>query len=291
MVSVSLPDDLQHRYAQINGIRMHYVEAGSGPTVVLLHGFPENWYSWRHQIAALAPRYRVVAPDLRGYNETENAGPYDTDTLQQDVLALLDHLGEDQVHLVAHDWGAAIAWLIGMNHGERLRTLTICNVPHPALFQAGLRRPRQLLRSSYIFFFQIPWLPEKLLAAQGYHGLARGIIRDCQPGTFSRDDVKAFLESWRRQGLGGGINWYRALVRHRRPLADRVPLVGVPTLLIWGENDRALGKDLTYGTETYVRDLEIQYLPNASHWVQQDAPARVNEVLLRHLDKPGGPPP
>ena len=290
MAADALPANLRHSFAEVNGIRMHYVEAGTGPTVVFLHGFPESWYSWRHQIAALAPHYHVVAPDLRGYNETENAGPYDTDTLQQDVLALFDHLGQEQVHLVAHDWGAAIAWLIGINHPERLKTLTICNVPHPALFQGGLRSPRQLLRSWYIFFFQIPWLPEHLVAADNYRRVARGIIRDCKPGTFTRQDVKTFLAGWRRQGLGGGINWYRALMRSRQPLPDPVPLVPVPTLLVWGENDRALGKELTFGTEDYVRDLEIQYIPDTSHWVQQEEPARVNELLLRHLEKSGGSP-
>jgi len=288
MTAIALPDDLRHRYAEVNGIRMHYVEAGSGATVVLLHGFPEFWYSWRHQIAALAPHYRVVAPDLRGYNETQGFGPYDTDTLQQDVLSLFDHLGEDQVHLVAHDWGAALAWLIAINHPGRLKTLTICNVPHPSLFQRGLRRPRQLLRSWYIFFFQIPWLPERLVAAGNYHRLARGIMRDCRPGTFTREDIQAYLQAWRRQGLGGGINWYRALLRSRKPLPDPVPQIPVPTLLVWGENDRALGKELTFGTEQYVRDLEIEYLPGTSHWVQQEEPARINELLLRHLTKTRG---
>jgi pimeloyl-ACP methyl ester carboxylesterase len=288
MTTVQLPANLQHHYADVNGIRMHYVEAGQGETVLFLHGFPEFWYSWRHQLAALAPHYRVVAPDLRGYNETENTGPYDTGTLQEDVLALIQHLGEERVHVVAHDWGAAIAWLLAMNHQEVVKTLAICNVPHPALFQAGIRKPRQLLRSWYVLFFQLPWLPERMVAGDSYRRLARGIIRDCRPGTFDREDIKAFLASWRRQGLSGGINWYRAAVRNRQPLPDPVPVIQAPTILIWGENDRALGKELTYGTEQYVNDLEVQYLPGTSHWVQQEEPGRVNELLLRHLGKASG---
>ena len=283
MPPVTLPSDLDHHYPTVNGIRMHYVSAGTGDTVLLLHGFPEFWYSWRHQIAALAPHYRVIAPDLRGYNETENTGPYNTGTLQQDVLSLIEHVGAERVHLVGHDWGAAIAWLLGMNHPEALRTLSICNVPHPALFMKGIRNPRQLLRSWYIGAFQVPLLPERAIAIRNYHILARTLIRDCRPGTFTRDDIKMFLQAWRRQGLGGGINWYRALLRSPQRLPDPVPIIETPTLFIWGEQDIALRKELTYGTEDYVRDLRMEYLPEASHWVQQEEPERVNALLLEHL--------
>lgn len=286
MPPVTLPDDLKHEYADINGIRMHYVEAGQGDDIILfLHGFPESWYSWRHQIAHFADRYRVVAPDQRGYNETEAVGPYDTTTLQADVLELIQHLGVERVHLVAHDWGALIAWLLAINHPEALKSLTICNVPHPAVFAKEIRRnPRQMLRSWYVLFFQIPWLPEKALAAQGYHRLARMIIRDTRPGTFTRDDVKQMLESWRRQGLGGGINWYRAAFRGRgMRLPDPVPLIMTPTIMIWGEDDIALGKELTYGTDEYVHDLAVHYLPNTSHWVQQEEPEAVNRFIEEHL--------
>lgn len=282
---------LTHRFAQVNGIRMHYVECGTGEPVLFLHGFPECWYSWRHQIGAIAGEYRVIAPDLRGYNETENAGPYDTDTLQADVLGLIAAIGEDSVHLVAHDWGGAIAWLLAMEHPEAVRTLTVCNLPHPALFEQGVRRPKQLARSWYMLFFQLPWLPEQVLAGRGYQHLARMLIRDCAPGTFTRDDIRFYLDSWREHGLGGGINWYRALFRHPRRLASPPPLVEAPTLLIWGENDRALGKELTFGTDEYVQDLRIEYLPGVSHWVQQEAPAQVNRLLSEHIgahsDGPG----
>ncbi len=279
---------LQHRYADINGIRMHYAEAGTGEPVVFLHGFPEFWYSWRHQLAALAPNYRVIAPDQRGYNETEARAPYDTGTLQQDVLDLIAHIGEERVHLVAHDWGGAIAWLLAIEHPEVLRSLTVCNLPHPALFQKGVRRPRQILRSWYIAFFQLPWLPERALAMDNYRRLAKGIIDQCRPGTFTRDDIKAFLAAWRRQGLHGGVEWYRAAVRHPRPLPEPVPLIQVPTLLIWGERDSALGKELTHGTDEYVRDLRIEYLPEASHWVQQEEPERVNALILEHVRRASG---
>lgn len=289
MPPATLPPDLEHRYAEINGVRMHFVVAGKGETVLMLHGFPELWYSWRHQIAALADRYRVVVPDQRGYNETERRGPYDTDTLQADALALLEHLGEQKAHVVGHDWGGAIAWLLAIEHPEAVRSLAVCNLPHPALVQKALRRnPRQWLRSWYILFFQLPWLPERALAWRDYHQLARMLINDCRPGTFTREDVKTFLAAWRRQGLGGGINWYRAAVRHPRRLPKPVPPVLAPTVLIWGEDDVALGKELTYGTEEYVPDLAVHYLPNVSHWVQQEAPERVNEILREHLARVSG---
>lgn len=276
--------EFRHSYHDINGIRMHIAEAGEGgEPVVFLHGFPESWYSWRHQMRALAPEFHAIVPDQRGYNETENRPPYDTLTLQQDVLSLLDAFGHQKVHLVAHDWGAIVAWLLAMHHGDRLQTLTICNVPHPAVAEKRLRDPRQLMRSWYIFFFQLPWVPEKLVAAKDYHWLARGLIRDTKPGTFTRQDIKEFLAGWRRQGLAGGINWYRALIRHRQPLPDPVPVIETPTLFIWGENDRALRKELTHGTGEYVRNLQMEYLPGVSHWVQQEAPDEVNRLLLAHL--------
>ncbi len=278
---------LQHQYAEINGIRMHYVESGEGETVLFVHGFPENWYSWRHQLDAFAGGYRVVAPDMRGYNETENQGPFDTTTLQNDLLALMDHLGLERVHLVGHDWGAGIAWLFAMNHGDRLHSLTICNVPHPAIAQEMLKRPRQLLRSWYMLFFQLPWLPERALAAKDYQSLARGLIRDCRPGTFTREDITFYLESWRAHGLGGGISWYRALLRKPQRLGDPVPIITTPTLLIWAENDRFLGEELLENTDAYVANLDVHTLPGISHWVQQEAAGEVNRLLAAHLSAHG----
>lgn len=270
---------------------MHYVEAGAGAeTVVLLHGFPEFWYAWRHQIAALAPHYRVVAPDLRGCNETQGREPYDVVTLQNDVLGLLKSLGAEPVHLVGHDWGGGLAWLLAMNHPDSLRSLTICNAPHPEIFRRGIRKPRQLARSWYWLFFQIPWLPERVLALKSYHVLARTLIRDCRPETFFRDDVKAYLAAWRRQGLGGGINWYRALMRNRTILPKSMPKITTPTLLIWGERDVALGRELSEGTEAFATNLRVERLPGIGHWVQQDAPEAVNALLIDHFASTGGQP-
>ena len=280
--------ELEHRYAQVNGIRMHYVEAGEGEPVVLLHGFPEFWYSWRKQLPALAPGYRMVAPDLRGYHETEARPPYDTETLQQDVLGLIEALGEKSAHIVGHDWGGAIAWQLAMNHPESVRSLAILNIPHPALSIKGLRSFKQLRRSWYMFFFQLPWLPEQYVARNRYRQLARAIFRGIPPSEERSKDLAFYRESWETHGLSGGINWYRALFRNPRRLADPVPIVTAPTTMIWGEEDVALGKELTIGTERYVRDLDLHYLPGVGHFVQGEAPDRVNELLLAHLARVTG---
>ncbi|MXW26337.1 MAG: alpha/beta hydrolase [Dehalococcoidia bacterium] len=278
----------EHRYAPVNGIRMHYVEAGEGEPVVLLHGFPEFWYSWRKQLPALAPHYRVVAPDLRGYHETEARPPYDTGTLQGDVLGLIEALGEEGAHIVGHDWGGAIAWQLAMNHPESVRSLAILNIPHPALFVKGLRSFEQLRRSWYMFFFQLPWLPEQYVARNRYRQLAQAIFRGIPPGEERSKDVAFYRESWETHGLSGGINWYRALFRSPRRLPDPVPTVTAPTTMIWGEEDVALGKELTVGTERYVRHLDLHYLPGVGHFVQQEAAEQVNELLLAHLARAAG---
>ena len=203
--------DLEHNYATINGIRVHYVEAGSGELVILLHGFPDCWYSWRHQIKALSTQYHVVAPDLRGYNETDNTGPFDIETLREDVIQLINHLGSKQAHIIGHDWGGAIAWSLAISNPEVVQTLGICNIPHPANFFKGLRTFTQLKRSWYIFFFQIPLLPERLLARNNYQGFARLMSR-IKPNT--DEDVKFYVNSWKKYGLSGGINWNRAMARN-----------------------------------------------------------------------------
>lgn len=273
----------RHRHANVNGIRMHYVEAGEGEPVVFLHGFPECWYSWRRQLPALAGHYRVVAPDLRGYHETEARPPYDSGTLQADVLGLLEALGQRSAHLVGHDGGGGVAWLLAMQHPEAVRSLAILNMPHPVLFRAGLRSLAQLRRNWYIAFFQLPWLPERVLAWTGYRPLARAIFRGIPPGEERTRDLAFYQRSWGEHGLTGGINWYRAIRRSLQLMPDPVPIITVPTTMIWGEDDFALGKNLTAATEHYVRDLDLHYLPDVGHFVQQEAPDEVNRLLIAHL--------
>lgn len=280
-------DDLERRYVRINGIQMHYVTAGSGPTVVLLHGFPEFWYSWRKQIAALSDSFTVVAPDLRGYNETDKPSwGYETDVLTADVIGLIDALGVDKVYLAGHDWGGALAWNVGISYPQRLHKLAVLNCPHPAVFATALRtNRRQMLRSWYMAFFQLPWLPEWAFRADNYALIERafrGMAR--RKNTFSDEDIARYKEAISKPGaLTSAINWYRGAFKRTGALAtsdtSAAMQVTVPTLLIWGEDDDALGKELTYDTGRYVPNLDITYIPNCSHWVQQECPDEVNSSL------------
>ena len=156
---------LREGYADLGDVRLHYVEAGEGPLVVLLHGFPEFWFSWRFQIPALAAAgFRVVAPDMRGYNLSSRpaeVAAYDTDRLAADVRGLIRELGAERALLAGHDWGGAVAWITAMNHPEVVERLAILNVPHPRRMLQGLRTPRQLAKSWYFLAFQVPWLPER----------------------------------------------------------------------------------------------------------------------------------
>ena len=290
--------ELEHNYATINGIRMHYVESGSGELVILLHGFPDCWYTWRHQIKALSTKYHVIAPDMRGYNETDNTGPFDIETLREDVIQLINHFGSKQAHVIGHDWGGAIAWSLAISNPKVVQTLGICNIPHPANFFKGLRTFAQFKRSWYIFFFQIPFLPEKFLARNNYQQFARSMYGI---GPNTDEDSNFYVDSWQKYGLSGGINWYRAMARNIflrgvqqkggsffSPTVENLNKsmqVAARTTMIWGEKDFALGKELTFNTDQYVPNLTISYLPDVGHFVQQEAPETVNKLLLEHLSK------
>lgn len=302
---------IEHRYVSIRGITLHCAVAGDGPLVVLLHGFPECWYSWRHQLAALSTRFRVVAPDLRGYNESDKprgVRAYEMQELVADVDALIEAFGATDAGIVGHDWGGGIAWTFAMERPERTRRLAVLNCPHPAIFAQALRgNLRQLAKSWYMFFFQIPWLPETLLGLNRAAAIERAfrqstVVRDA----ITDEDLRVLRDAASRPGaLRSGINYYRAIFRQqfradapgwlrrlagwadepppRRALADW-PRIGAPTLLVWGEQDVALRKELTYGMEPlFTAPLRIRYIPDSGHWVQQEQAALVNELLLDHF--------
>jgi pimeloyl-ACP methyl ester carboxylesterase len=299
------PDELplRHAYADVNGIRMHYVEKigdkPEGPLALLLHGFPEMWWSWRYQIPALAGAgYRVIAPDLRGYNETDAKGPYDLDTLRDDVVALLDHLRVPNAVVVAHDWGGVLAWHLAGTRPERCAKLVIMNAPHPIVFGRALRRSvKQLQRSWYIFFFQLPILPERVLVARDGGGAVRALRGNALDKThFNPEELEPFAEAVRKPGRATGmVNWYRAAMRDfvrprrlsRRGNGRYAP-VTVPSLLLWAMQDRALGyDDVVPGTEKYAPGLEIQKIEGCGHFIQQEQPEEVNRRLLEFLVRSG----
>ena len=285
-----LPPGAHFETVAANGLDFEVLAAGTGDRLALcLHGFPEHAVSWRNQIPLLiALGYRVWAPNQRGYGHTtrpERMGEYGIDHLLTDVAALIDAAGARSVMLIGHDWGAALAWLFAIRRVRPIESLVIMNVPHPALFAEVMRHSwRQRARSWYAAFFQLPWLPELMLGAGHASAIGTAFTRTAmRPANFPPELLAVYRDQAAVPGaLTAMLNWYRAAVRGGGLVAQAklgFPQIDVPTLMLWGENDFALGKETTYGTERYVRDLHLHYLPGVSHWVQQDAPDRVNELL------------
>jgi pimeloyl-ACP methyl ester carboxylesterase len=282
---------IEHHFMEVNGIRMHYVAAGSGPLVVLLHGFPEFWWGWRKQIPVLARHFRVIAPDLRGYGQSDKPPQVKAYTMQQlrtDIQDLIRGLGQQKCRIVAHDWGGAIGWDLVIRKPEFVERIALLNIPHPALLNKALRKsPRQLLRSWYFFYFQLPWIPEL-----GFRLMMRKLVKNTfqgwahQPNAFTEEDLEMYRENMQRPGaLRAMLNYYRAIFRNGRSSSQGIERpIEVPVRMIWGENDKALGKNLTTGTEEYMKGpFDIHYLPDCSHWVMSEYPDRVNELLLEFL--------
>jgi pimeloyl-ACP methyl ester carboxylesterase len=280
--------NIVHRKLDANGLDFHVAECGDGDRLALcLHGFPEFWISWRHQMPLLAELgWRVQAPDLRGYGGTEKPSrreDYALERLLDDVAALIDLSGAREVMLVAHDWGGLIAWFFAMRGIRALDRLVIMNLPHPGAAERAFGL-RQLRSSWYALFFQLPCLPERMLTASGAK-----LISQMFSGTSSHPErfPEEILEQYRQAVLLPGapkamLDYYRAFLWGgglRRQRALGFPQIDIPTLMLWGENDVALTKGTTVGTDAFVSDLTLRYLPDASHWVQQDQPEVVNAML------------
>lgn len=276
---------------ETNGVRLHAVTAGpeDGPLVLLLHGFPDFWYGWRHQVAALAAAgYRVVAPDQRGYNLSEKPrglAAYRIDRLAADVVGLIAACGRDTATVVGHDWGGGVAWWVALQHPSWLDRLVIINAPHPTVMIANLlRNPRQLLKSQYIFFFQLPWLPERLIRAGNWWLAERALRLSSRPGVFTAADLAHYRAAWSQPGaMTAMLNWYRAAARWPGRLANdrRVP---VPTLLIWGAQDEALVRELAQESVDLCTRGQLRLFDEATHWVQHEEPERVNGLLIDFLN-------
>jgi epoxide hydrolase 4 len=288
---------IRHEFVAANRLRFHVATCGAGERLALcLHGFPECWYSWRHQLPLLARLgYRAWAPDLRGYGESDRPArcqDYAIETLMADVAGLIDASGARSTLLLAHDWGGVIAWYVAMRKLRPLARLVVMNLPHPAVMERALRGWRQLARSWYVFLFQLPWVPEALFRARNCRAIGdafRNMAVD--KSRFPDAVLQVYRDNAARPGaLTAMLNYYRAFVRGgggRRQRRLGYPVIDTPTLMIWGEHDIALGKETTYGTEQFVANLTVRYLPHASHWVQQEAPETVNAMLEAWLtDQP-----
>ena len=283
----------RHRYVQTApSVRLHVVEAGppTGDPVILLHGFPEFWYGWRHQIAALAQAgRRVIVPDQRGYHWSDKpsaVSAYGIRHLIDDVRVLIDDTGRAQADVVGHDWGAVVAWTLAACAPDSVRRLGILNVPHPHVMLKTLRNdPVQRIRSLYAAFFQLPRVPEWLLRQRNREALALLMRLSSHADTFSEADLRRYRVAWRQPGaLRGMLNWYRAAVQTNGLRAVPTEPIQPPTLVIWGKQDVALRAHMASKSVARCAHGRLVMLHDATHWVQHDMPNRVNRELLAFLD-------
>lgn len=281
----------QHHFVETNNIRLHCVMQGEGDLVILLHGFPEFWYSWRYQIPALARHFKVVVPDLRGYNDSDKPEHgYDLDTLSADICGLIQNLGYLKAHIVGHDWGGTIAWHVAQTFPSLLNRLAVLNAPHPQRFmQEFVSNVDQLRRNWYVLAFQIPGLPEWLIR-QNLRNFVKELFQGqaIRKGAFSTRDTEIYRAALEKPGvLSSALKYYRHLLLPQTWLTGwlRSPKpVTVPTLVLWGEEDFLFNQSMTTGIEHLVQaPLKMKFLPHCGHWVQQEVPQTVNRELLDFL--------
>ena len=282
---------VEHESVETNGVTLHTVSAGpeDGPPVLLLHGFPEFWYGWRSQIPALSEAgYRVIVPDQRGYNRSDKPtgiDAYTVDTLAADAVGILDALGYERAPLIGHDWGAAVVWETLQRHPGRVERAVPINVPHTAVFEEYLTgKPRQLLKSWYMFSFQIPTLSEWAYRTADWRGLRWLLDTSNRVDTFNEATVNRYKQAWERPGaFTGMLNWYRALFRGD-PADPPSQTVDSPTMLIWGTQDPYLSTGMARDSMQYCSNGRLELIEDATHWVQHEVPDRVNDLLLEFLE-------
>lgn len=280
----------ESQYIKLNGLEFHVKVAGdeAGELVVLLHGFPEFWYGWRHQIAALADAgYRVVAPDQRGCNKSgkpEGVNEYHIDKLRDDVEAIIHHYNKDRAIVIGHDWGGAVGWHLVSTLPEIVEKFIAINIPHPVVMPEVMKRhPKQMFKSLYMLFFQMPGVPEKLLSFNNYMAMKRVMKQTGNRNAFSEADMDEYEQAWSEEGaLTAMLNWYRAAPAGLKSLEKRVD---VPVKIIWGVNDDFLSEELAEASFKLLDDGEIAWIENATHWVNHEQPEMVNRHILRFLRK------
>lgn len=284
----------QHRFIEANQIRLHYVTEGEGDLVLLLHGFPEFWYSWRFQIPALARHFKVVVPDLRGYNDSEKPeSGYDLDTLSADIRSLIDRLGYSRAHIVGHDWGGTIAWRFAQKFPNSLDRLALLSAPHPQRFPRELfSNFDHLRRSWYVLAFQVPiaseWLIQSNLKAFVQNMFQEQAVRK---GVFTQDLIQQYQTALQKPGaIASAMSYYRQLFLPGQWIRDwmRSPdPISAPTLVLWGDEDSILSPKLMDGIENWITaPFKFKLIPNCGHWIQQEAPQSVNRELIEFLRSP-----
>ncbi|PZD96334.1 alpha/beta hydrolase [Paenibacillus sambharensis] len=281
--------DIPHEsvYVHTNGIRLHVVQSGppEGPVLLLLHGFPEFWYGWRRQIGYFAGRgFRVWAPDLRGYNLSDKpagAQAYRMSEIVADIVGLIGQTGQRQVFAAGHDFGAMAAWMLAASHPQLVKKAVMINVPHPRVLTANLlKSPQQMIRSSYMAFFQLPFLPELILRRNNWRLAAAAMAKSSRPGTFTEAELHQYRAAWSRpKAFTSMLNWYRALPRQIGGL--KAGPCEVPSLVIWGEKDAFLRREMAEQSMKWCTDGRLELIPQATHWVHLEEAERVNRTMER----------
>jgi pimeloyl-ACP methyl ester carboxylesterase len=291
MTALTLAAEWEHHFIETNRIRLHYVTQGAGDLVVLLHGFPEFWYSWRYQIPALSRYFKVVVPDLRGYNDSDKpATGYDLDTLAADIQGLIESLGYTRAHIVGHDWGGAIAWHMAQKFPQYLNRMVILSAaPVQHFVQELVSNVDQLRRSWYILGFQVPGIPEWLIQ-QNLSEFVKNLLREqaIRKGAFTREDAEIYQSALAKPGvLSAALNYYRQMFSPWNWVKDwlNTPnIITVPTLVLWGEEDSLVPPKVTQGLERLIAaPFNLKMIPHCGHWIQQEAPQTVNRELLAFL--------
>ena len=286
----------QGQYAEVNGIRLHYVSVGQGKLILFVHGFPEFWYEWEKQLVEFGQDYQAVAPDMRGYNlssKPADVEKYHVQNLIEDLRALAEHLGHDKFIMVAHDWGGAVAWSAAIRYPELLEKLIIINSPHPAVFARELlNNPDQQKASQYMLMLRSAEA-ERVLSENNFARLTDVLVQFGSKWEMTDEKRQKYIEAWSQPGaLTGSLNYYRASplypptsksveeqISSILNLPKEMFAVKVPTLVIWGEEDRALLTGNLDGLEEYIQDLRVKRIPDGTHWVIHEQPELVNSLI------------
>jgi len=287
---------IQSQFAEVNGIRLHYASVGQGKLVMFVHGFPEFWFAWENQLVEFGQDYQAVAPDMRGYNlssKPSTVEEYHVKDLIEDLKALAKYLGHEKMIMVAHDWGGAVAWSVAMRHPELLEKLIIINAPHPAVFARELlNNPDQQTASQYMLLLRSAEA-ERVLSENNYTRLADVLVQFGSKWEMTDEKRQKYIEAWSQPGaLTGSLNYYRASplypptsksdeeqISSILNLPKEMFAVKMPTLVIWGEQDRALLTGNLEGLGEYVEDLTVKRIPDGTHWVIHEQPELINSLI------------
>ena len=286
-----MDSNIEFKHIETNGITLHVAVTGpeDGELVILLHGFPDFWYGWRKQIYALSEAgYRVAVPDQRGYNKSDKPKgkrAYVINELGQDIIGLIKHFKREDALIIGHDWGGAVGWHLASTHPEFVQKFIAINIPHMGVFpKALLKTPSQLIKSLYIAFFQIPFLPEKIMNGRNFKNMAQILKGSSKKGTFKENDIKEYKKAWRRYGaLTAMLNWYRTLPASMNHIIKEK--IEVPVKIIWGEKDRFLSKSLAEESLKFINAASVTWIKGATHWVNQEEADAVNKEILSFLNK------